>query len=120
MSPHPPTTHHGTARPIQNDEEDTADIRNEIRDIIGHHTRMVDEDNLDNEGVSPPDTIGRPVTIQELFDFTSVHWVDSYAKSAHRSFDEELELYELLDLDAEGEEDADVEVDDTTADILMG
>ena len=71
VSPHPPTTHRGTARPIQNDEEDTADVRNDIRDIIGYHTRMVDGDNLDNEAVSPPDTIGRLVTIQELFNFTS-------------------------------------------------
>jgi hypothetical protein len=116
----PPTAVHNAIGPIQNEEADTTNIRYEVRDIAGHHIRMVDEDYLDNEAVSAPETIGHPVTIQELFDFTSIHWVDVYAKSAHRSFDEELELYELLDLDAEGEDVADIEVDDTTADILMG
>jgi hypothetical protein len=88
--------------------------------MVNHHTRLVREDNLDNDTVTTPRTIGRPVSIQELFDFRSVHWVDSYAKSARRSFDEELELYELLDFDAEGEEDVDIDVDESTADILIG
>ena len=43
-----------------------------------------------------------------------------YAKSAKRSFDEELELYELLDLDAQGEDDVDLEVDDSTGAMLHG
>jgi hypothetical protein len=37
------------------------------------------------------------------------------------SFDEELELYDLLELDAEGEEDQecnDIDLDGTTQDIL--
>jgi len=32
----------------------------------------------------------------------------------HTSTEEELALYELLDLDAEGEDDVDVEFDETT------
>ena len=32
-------------------------------------------------------------------------------KVAHQSLDEELELYKLLDLDAPGEEDINVEID---------
>ena len=44
-----------------------------------------------------------------------------YSKSALRSFDEELEAYELLDLDAPGEPDDElVDVDDITRDILIG
>jgi len=34
--------------------------------------------------------------------------------------EEELALYELLDLDAEGEDDVDVEFDETTEHILVG
>ena len=43
-----------------------------------------------------------------------------YSKSSMCSFDEELQLYEMLDLNADGEEDIDVNVDDDTGDILMG
>ena len=112
---------------IENNEEaletnalEVLEVGNEFREIANHHSRMVDEDNLDNEPVSAPETIGRPVSIQELFDFSSTHWVGMYAKSAWRSFDEELELYELLDFDAEGEEDINIDVDESTADVLLG
>jgi len=40
--------------------------------------------------------------IQSLFDFSRTHWVEMYSRSSIRSFDEELELYEMLDLDADG------------------
>jgi hypothetical protein len=43
-----------------------------------------------------------------------------YEKGALRNFDEELELYELLDMDAEGEDDIDVRVDGFTEDLLLG
>ena len=81
---------------------------------------MVDDDNLDDEPVRPSPVIGRRVPIQELFDFSRSHWVEMYAKSAKRSFDEELELYELLNLDAQGEDDVDLEVDDSTGAMLHG
>jgi hypothetical protein len=42
-----------------------------------------------------------------------------HARSAIRSFDEELQLYEMLDLDAEGEVDVGVDVDNDTGDLLM-
>jgi hypothetical protein len=43
-----------------------------------------------------------------------------YSKTPQRSFEEELELYELLDLDGEGGEDANIDVDDSTAEVLLG
>ena len=43
-----------------------------------------------------------------------------HSRSSIRSFDEELELYEMLDMDAEGEEDVGVDVDDDMGDLLMG
>ena len=51
---------------------------------------------------------------------TNSHWVDQYKHAVRCSFEEEVELYELLDLDAEDEEEADVDVDDTTGEILIG
>ena len=88
--------------------------------IVECHSDMVDDDNLDDEPVRPSPVIGRWVSIQELFDFSRSHWVEMYAKSAKCSFDEELELYELLDLDAQGEDDVDLEVDDSTGAMLHG
>jgi len=42
-----------------------------------------------------------------------------YTKSSHQSFQEELELYELLDLEENGVGDVDVSVDDATAEVLL-
>ena len=57
--------------------------------------------------------------IHKLFDFTQKHWVDTFSKSAIRSFDEELELYELLDLDAVGEDDISNDLDEDTVEALL-
>ena len=80
-------------------------------------SQLVDEDDTDCEPVrqSP---IG-VILIPTLFDFNRSHWVDMHARAAIRSFDEELQLYEMLDLDAEGEEDVGVDVDNDTGDLLM-
>ena len=36
------------------------------------------------------------------------------------TFDEELELYDLLEMDTGGDDDPEVRFDDTTEDILLG
>lgn len=49
------------------------------------------------------------------------HGSSPYSKFASMSVDEELELYDLLELDAVGEEDrecADIDLDGTTQDVL--
>ena len=43
------------------------------------------------------------ICIKDLFDFTELYWVEAYDKLAMRGLQDELELYELLDLDAEGD-----------------
>jgi hypothetical protein len=78
---------------------------------------MVDDDNSDCKPVRS--TIGL-TPLQSLFDFSCSHCVKIFARSAIWSFDEELELYEILDLDTEGEKDIDVDVDDNMGDILLG
>ena len=93
---------------------------NNFRSIVGLHTQLAAEDDLDQEPVHLSSTARRQIKLSELFDFTQTHWVVMYAKSPLRSFDEELELYELLDLDATGEQDADLDVDGDTGDILIG
>ena len=54
-----------------------------------------------------------------LFDFNKVHWQKVVGEAMKNSFDKELKLFELLDLDANGE-DAEVNIDDMTEDILIG
>ena len=46
-----------------------------------------------------------------------MHWATLYQSHVRYSYDEELALYELLELDADGEEDP--EFDDTVHDILV-
>ena len=52
------------------------------------------------------------IPIRDLFDFTQSYWVEVYDKLAMRGLQDELELYELLDLDADGDT-VENEADDT-------
>ena len=92
-------------------------INDSFRVMAEQQSQLVDEDDTDREPVrqSPIGVIPIPT----LFDFNRSHWVDMHARAAIRSFDEELQLYEMLDLDAEGEEDVGVDVDNDTGDLLM-
>jgi hypothetical protein len=59
--------------------------------------------------------------ISELFDFGNPLWSSHYSNFASMSFEEEIELYDLLELDAMGEEDqerADIDLDGTMQNIL--
>jgi len=86
----------------------------------------VTEDDTDNEPLFDMDTLPahRPaqttrlplLKLTELFDFNNTHWVAAVRSTQEDSFEKELEFYELLDLDAEGEEDMDV--DNTTEQVL--
>jgi hypothetical protein len=98
----------------------SAVLPNEFRATAERYSRSVDEDDLDRKPVCEPRTVGCPVKITDLFDFKRVHWVDTYQRSALRSFDEELELYELLDCDSGGAQAANVDVDGLTEDLLLG
>jgi hypothetical protein len=50
-------------------------------------------------------------------------WVSRYEKVGLKTFDDELQLFDLMDLDAAGEDDleeAEVGVDDSTESTLLG
>ncbi|KIJ06696.1 hypothetical protein PAXINDRAFT_158655, partial [Paxillus involutus ATCC 200175] len=64
------------------------------------------------------DDIDTAPCIQELFDFRNGHWSEIYSRVAKRSFDEELDLYDLLDADADGEEDFEIELDGAMEEVL--
>jgi len=72
------------------------DATNEFNHITGLFARQTREDDDDGDG-QMPSVISE---IAKLFNFTNKSWIPSHERSASRSLDEELELYELLDLDA--------------------
>ncbi|KIM66586.1 hypothetical protein SCLCIDRAFT_77807, partial [Scleroderma citrinum Foug A] len=45
------------------------------------------------------------VSLVSLFNFQDQSWAEMAEKFSLRSLDEKLELYELIDLDAKGEDD---------------
>ncbi|KAK2464805.1 hypothetical protein APHAL10511_003223 [Amanita phalloides] len=91
---------------------------NSFRSMMEQQSQSVDDDDTDSTPVRFS-SIGL-TPIKSLFDFSCSHWVDMYSKTSIRGFDEELKLYEMLDLDAEGEDDVGIDVDDDTGDVLMG
>ena len=85
-------------------------------ELVNQHIQSVEEDDEDNEPVRISDTLPlMPLSI--LFDINSTHWATVYQSHVRYGYDEELALYELLELDADGEEDP--EFDDTIHDLLL-
>jgi hypothetical protein len=115
--PPPPTDEMGMdiATEIDPDLPSQGGIADEFNQITESFGRQASgDDNDGSEGM--PSVIS--IEIAQLFDFTNRAWIPSHERSASRSLDEELELYELLDLDAPGEEDIDVEIDHALDSIL--
>jgi len=84
--------------------------------LISQHILQLHEDDQDNEPISVSNHWIRK-KITELFDFNSTDWSSRYGHFADMTFEEELELYELLELDADGEVDPDF--DPATQEILL-
>jgi hypothetical protein len=89
----------------------------EFRDIIDHHRQLVANDN-DGDHEHSLNTVIPKTSLKNLFDFTSNEWADKYNRYSRVGYDEELELYDLLEMDAEGEVD-DLDDFQVTQDILM-
>lgn len=129
----PETSNHGpsqpstsTSLPDDSDEmeidpallstsRDDSDVVNEFNRITGSFARQLGGDDDDGEGQMPSEIT---IEIAKLFDFTKKFWIPSHERTASRSLDEELELYELLDLDAPGEEDINIAIDHTLDSVL--
>ena len=93
-----------------------------LRGLVTQHILQGDEDNQDNETVSLMQD-WQIQKISDLFDFNNSVWSLHYSRFASMSFDDELELYDLLELEDEGEVDQecghnDIDLDGTTQDIL--
>jgi len=79
-------------------------------------------DDEDNDPLFPGPTANQPrlplISLADIFDYQNNYWKDTIEKAALATFDEELELFQLLDLDAEGEDDDDF--DEITTQALLG
>ena len=113
-----PTTNEGTLLSIDSNEDldDTHRLRSGLHDFISNHpSRSVQDDE--------PFTYHLPggkLTLSQLFDFDNAHWVARYREQSKKSFDEELALYDLLNEDTGTGDGMEVDVDETTAEILIG
>jgi hypothetical protein len=112
-----PTTFTPPSEPQQPSSSTPSGNRNNsFTELMNQHIRSVEEDNQDNEPVRISATLPL-MPLSNLFDIASTHWATLYQSHVRYSYDEELALYELLELDADGEEDP--EFDDTIHDILV-
>ena len=91
--------------------------------IVQQEVSAVTIDDLDNDPLFSTQsgiTTYPLLPISQLFDFSNDAWSTILTKHTQHDIEEELALYELLDLDAEGEDDVDVEFDETTEQVLVG
>jgi hypothetical protein len=89
-----------------------------LRGIAREQAHRIAEDETDQEPVTNSTIIRCPIPLHHLFDFSQPDWANLYEHAARRSFDKELELYELLDLDAAGKEEINLDLDDSTGDLM--
>ena len=117
VGPSQPCTQPESTQPETNGVNNHSNFR-AFRDIVDQHALAVDEDNEDNEPVRVSNAASPWIQtpLSTLFDFTSSQWKERHEKWARLSYDEELTLYELLELDADSEVDPDF--DRTVEDIL--
>ncbi len=107
-------------------------IQDPLFDITDDLQRRADEDalddselawDLDDDQVEMDTDIDSelldPIPLASLFNFDSREWIAVHERSATKSLEEELELYELADLDAEGDPDEfSIDIDSTLQSIM--
>jgi hypothetical protein len=64
---------------------------------------LIEAVETDNDELPEASLDAFSIPIRDLFDFMQSYWVEAYDKLAMRGLQDELELYELLDLDADGD-----------------
>lgn len=94
--------------------------RSDLHRFATRNADLARQDDLDTNVMG---STSHRTPIYRLFNFEKRHWLDRIRLSGQRGYDQELAVYELLDLDAEGEEDeADdggIEVDGFTQEVLL-
>ena len=67
-----------------------------------HHRQLAADDNDGQDRVGSLNTAIPKTLLADLFDFTTDEWADKYNRFTKIGYDEEMELYDLLEIDAEG------------------
>ncbi|KAL4081226.1 hypothetical protein J3A83DRAFT_4185076 [Scleroderma citrinum] len=97
-----------TSSEIEGQEDITPDLSISSADF-GSFAEMIDvlgkRSDADDEGDVDFTSPFERKSLVSLFNFQDKSWAEITEKLSLRSLDEELELYELIDLDAEGEND---------------
>jgi hAT family C-terminal dimerisation region len=91
------------------------DVGNDFGCIVESFARLAEGDEDEGDVRMPSHILS---LICQLFNFKKNHWVSLHEWSASRSLNEELEFYELLNLDAPGDEDVNLDVDSTLDSVL--
>lgn len=93
----------------------------DLHQFANANCELACKDDCNFEGIGPQQFF--PVKIVDLFDFWQTFWAEKLQASRQQGFDQELAIYELLDLDAAGDkeeaEDEAIEVNASTQDILL-
>ena len=74
-----------------------------FRDIIDHRQQLVADDNDGEDRVGSLNTAFPKIPIADLFNSMSYEWATKFNHYTKMGYDEELELYDLLEMDAEWE-----------------
>jgi hypothetical protein len=97
------------------DTEDTHWHENNLEDIISGLQVRLDAD-VDVDAVS----LGQiHCPIKQLFNFSNTTWMELQEKYCMRGLEEEMEVYDLVDLDAPSEPDAFAEFDSFEESIMI-
>jgi hypothetical protein len=73
---------------------------------------------LEDLGTQSTDASQLRIKFEDLFNFEDTWWIRTQEQIGMRGLDEELEVYELLDMDTAGEDDVDIDVDDMTTELI--
>jgi len=87
-----------------------------LDDIVEGLLKIVDTEEYLGPHLS---TAASPIKLSDLFDFTVDYWLNAAESTGSRGLQDELEFYELLDMDGSGEQDTDVVVDGMSEAVLM-
>ena len=80
------------------EEEEDTDVN--VNLLISQNIQMTGVDEGDDFAPIRTTSIG-PIPIRNSFNFKATHWHSLFMRTALQSFDDELETYELLDLDTQ-------------------
>ncbi|KAF9647431.1 hypothetical protein BDM02DRAFT_3098174 [Thelephora ganbajun] len=108
-----------TSPSIDEDPDHACRLKSGLRDFVSDHCSAPIDDGDDDDPVAYPSRGGK-LSLSQLFNFENDHWVKLYEECAKRSYEEELALCDLLNEDAETSDGVEVDVDEMTAEILMG